>query len=372
MFCIHCGKQIEEGDRFCEFCGGLQEIAPEVTAAQAVQPQVVVQPQAATQAVQPQVVVTPQAQAVQPQVVVTPQGQVVQPQATAQPQPQVVYVQQAAIPQPAAPQPAQNAAQPAKKKPPVALFVILGILLTIGLIIGIIILIIALTVAKIGKETKGKIDKIKNIDAQTILEDNGFNQFYEEDSTGRKEKDSQTSVIPESGTGQTGQTTDIEQGLEGGGDIGQYGIPGVSWDSVGRPELSDFDWRSGADSRYSDPNVEWLDASQYEGDWKGMIIYSADGSEEIVNFAITVTPEDVTLLADWYMVHIGGNELLPEEDIDDTVFKGYEYGSGIHVESNNNAVIEIDEFWQIGGKQYGKGVLKLQGSADSEVYLVRP
>ncbi|MBR3039619.1 MAG: hypothetical protein IKI20_03045 [Lachnospiraceae bacterium] len=42
-----------------------------------------------------------------------------------------------------------------------------------------------------------------------------------------------------------------------------------------------------------------------------------------------------------------------------------------HVEGGN-AVIEINEFWEIDGVQYARGVEKLQGAADSEVYLIRP
>ena len=384
MFCIHCGKPIEEGDRFCEFCGGLQEIAPEqTTPATESQPQAVA-PQ--SQAVAPQ----PQAAAPQPQVVYTaqPQAQAVytaQPQAqtvyTAQPQasatqPQYVYIQQPA-PQMVT-QPAPKAVKPAKKKPPVALFVILGILLTIGIIAAIIIAVVVFGAVQAGKFAKEKISEYGKTQMESFMDENGIVPVPSGEGNTGKDTESGNTKETTGGQDETGGQNgngDIEQGLEGGGDIEQ-GLEGggdinSSWDHVERPQLSDFDWRSSADSRYSNPNVKWLDASQYQGNWKGMIIYTADGTEELVNFDIAISTENVTLIADWYMVHIGGNELMPEEDMADTTFTGYEYGNGIHVETAN-AVIEIDEFWEIDGKQYGKGTLKIQGSSDNEVYLIRP
>lgn len=329
MFCIHCGKQIEEGDRFCEFCGKIQEIAPETGT-------------------------------------VPGAGQTEVQQAAVQPQ--TVYVQQPEVQvtvQPAAAQPAGAVGvAPKKKKPPVALFIILGILFFAGLAIAIaVIIFVAIMGSKI-KDARQKLERIQNIDPNTVLEENGFYEFYE-DSSGQTEKESEEkpSVSEEESEG-----SDIEQGVEVGPEAEEDVL---RWEGVDRPELYDFDWRDDADFRYSDSNVKWLDASQYQGEWKGMIIYSSDGSEELVNFDLEITPDEATMVADWYMVHIGGNELMPEEDIDDTVFTGYEFGNGIHVESQN-ATIEINEFWELDGTQYGIGRLILQGSKDNEVFLIRP
>ena len=344
MFCIHCGKQINEGDRFCEFCGGQQAIAPEPAA----QPQPAAQP--VQQAVQPQAVQT------QPQVVYT-----TQPQATAaQPQPQVIYVQQPV--QQATPEPVPA---PKKKKPPIALFVILGVLLTFGIIAAIIIAIVVFGAVKVGKVAKEKVADYGKTQMESYMEDNGFvPKAFESDNS---EKDT--------GSGKTEDSSQDENGDIGqfgdGEDIGQFGDNTMTWESLDNPTLDDFNWIKAADTIYSDSSVKWLDSSQYQGAWKGMIIYSADGSEELVNFNLDVNSQNVTLLADWYMVHIGGNEMLPEDDVDDVLFTGYEWGSGIHVEAGT-ATIEIEEFWEIGGSQYAKGVVKLENAADSEVWLVRP
>ena len=357
MFCIHCGKQINEGDRFCEFCGGQQAIAPEPAAqpqpaAQPVQP--AVQPQPAAQPVQP--AVQPQPQAVQPQqqVVYTTQPQ------TAGTQPQVVYVQQPV--QQAAPEPAPA---PKKKKPPIALFVILGVLLTFGIIAAIIIAIVVFGVVKVGKVAKEKVADYGKTQMESYMEDNGFVPKASESDNSEKD----------TGSGKTEDSSQDENGDIGqfgdGEDIGQFGDNTMTWESLDNPTLDDFNWIKAADTIYSDSSVKWLDSSQYQGAWKGMIIYSADGSEELVNFNLDVNSQNVTLLADWYMVHIGGNEMLPEDDVDDVLFTGYEWGSGIHVEAGT-ATIEIEEFWEIGGSQYAKGVIKLENAADSEVWLVRP
>ncbi len=347
MFCIHCGKQINEGDRFCEFCGGQQAIAPEPAA----------QPQPAAQPVQPAVqpqAVQPQAVQTQPQVVYTTQPQ------TAGTQPQVVYVQQPA--QQAAPEPAPA---PKKKKPPIALFVILGVLLTFGIIAAIIIAIVVFGAVKVGKVAKEKVADYGKTQMESYMEDNGFVPKASESDNFEKD----------TGSGKTEDSSQDENGDIGqfgdGEDIGQFGDNTMTWESLDNPTLDDFNWIKAADTIYSDSSVKWLDSSQYQGAWKGMIIYSADGSEELVNFNLDVNSQNVTLLADWYMVHIGGNEMLPEDDVDDVLFTGYEWGNGIHVEAGT-ATIEIEEFWEIGGSQYAKGVVKLENAADSEVWLVRP
>ena len=346
MFCIYCGKQINEGDRFCEFCGGQQAIAPEPAA----------QPQPAAQPVQQ--VVQPQAVQTQAQVVYT-----TQPQATAaQPQPQVIYVQQPV--QQATPEPAPA---PKKKKPPIALFVILGVLLTIGIIAAIIIAIVVFGAVKVGKVAKEKINDYGKTQMESYMEDNGFTPKTSESDNSEKDTGSGNT---EDTTGGKDENGDIGQ-FGDGGDIGQFGDNTMTWESLDNPTLDDFNWIKAADTIYSDSSVKWLDSSQYQGAWKGMIIYSADGSEELVNFNLDVNSQNVTLLADWYMVHIGGNEMLPEDDVDDVLFTGYEWGSGIHVEAGT-ATIEIEEFWEIGGSQYAKGVVKLENAADSEVWLVRP
>ena len=360
MFCSQCGKQIDDGVKFCEFCGAMQAVAPSAGQPQAVQPQPAVQPQAA---VQPQVV-KPQP-TVQPQQV-QPQGAAVyttvQPQV--QPQPQVVYVQQGVQPQ-AAPQPAQSA--PKKKKPPVALFVILGILLSLALIAVIVIVIVVVIGVNVGKYAKDKVSDYANTQIESLKEDvmDEFDPFSEDVIS-----DFGT-ITPGDGT-ESGKKEDGPSGEDigqyGDGDIGQFDGGPVSWDGVGRPSFDDFSWYAAGELGNSD-GVTWLDASEYQGRWKGLILYPS-GDEELVNFDIEITPDKVTLLADWYMVQIGGNELMPEEDMEDTLFTGYEWGNGIHVEGT--ATVEINEFWERGGTQYGMGTMVTADGSVSDILLVRP
>ena len=348
MFCFQCGNQIGDGDRFCEFCGALQDIAPEVTQDAAVQTVYYVQ--------QPQQAV-PQYQQVQPQQA-APQYQQVVPGQTVVAQPAVQYQQL---------QPAPEAQAQKKKKPPIALFIIGGIVLFLALIAIIVVIIIAVIAAKAGKVVKEKVSDYGKTQMESVLNDSGLGGLGSLEDGNDKDSGKTGIEIPGITDDNGGTGNDVQPG---DGDIGQFGNNTMTWDSIGRPSLDDFSWYYAGQYDYYD-GVNWLDASQYQGAWKGMIIYTADGSEELVNFDINITPQNVTLLADWYMVHIGGNELLPEEDMDDTLFTGYEWGNGIHVETET-ATIEIDEFWEMGGTQYGKGTLKLAGSGDNVVLLVRP
>lgn len=377
MFCMQCGNKIEDGDRFCEFCGALQEVAPQVTqSAPEVQPQAAAETQAVVQPqaeVQPQVVAQPQPQVVQPQAVVQPQPQVVQPQMAAQPQPQVIYVQQP-VPQ-AAPQPAP-APQPKKKKPPIALFVILGILLTLGLIVLVVVIIVVSVAIKAGKEIKGKVSDYGKTQMESIIDDavDEFDPFAEFTDTSKDTTTGKDTVkLPDNDTEGGKETDPAGNTVEPDGDIGQFGTNTANWDSVGRPVLADFTWYYNGEYDYRE-GVTWLDSSEYQGKWKGMIIYSADGSEELVNFDLNINPDNATLLTDWYMLNSSGNEIIPEEDMEDTLFVGYEWGSGILVEmeGNSSAQIQIDEFWERGGTQYGFGTLAIPGSDNNRVLLVRP
>ena len=327
MFCIKCGKQIE-GSRFCPFCG-----AEQVSAAQP------------AQGVQ-------QTGAVPPQGTVPPQG-VAQPQSAVQPQ--VVYVAQ---PQPA-PQPAKEA--PKKKKFPVALLVI-GIIAAVLLFLLVIVIVVIILIAVIGGKAIGNIfgnsggggssntvisSLIDELDLEgNDYDQNGFPNAYDGDGYDNV---------------YNGNITDIPQGIDPGqGYIGYY---------VGEPSLSDFDWYDTyRETKYPSGDVRWLDSSEYVGQWKGYIRYS-ESQEELTYMSIAITPEYASLLVDWYAMS-DGYALEPETDMEDTPYFGYEWGAGIHVEGTG--IIELTEFWEEGGRQYGVGTLTTATGTTYEIALVRP
>ena len=322
MFCIKCGKQIE-GARFCPFCG-----AEQITAAQ---PQQAVQPGAAVQ------------------------PQPVQPQPGVQPQPQVVYVAQ---PQPA-PQPVKEA--PKKKKFPVALLVI-GIIAAVLLFLLVIVIVVIIIIAVIGGKAVSSIvnspgggssnSVIGSLVNELNSEGFDYNNFFDGDGYDNNGYDYD---------GYDYDGYDFSQG---------YDIPqGLSGNYVGEPTLGDFAWFENArDTGFDTDGAKWLDGSDITGNWKGYIRYD-DSQKELTYMTIAITPQEATLLIDWYR-YSDGYALDPLEDMEDTYLTGYEWGNGILVDGEFK--VEMDQFWEKDGIQYGSGILTAYDGSRYEVAMMRP
>lgn len=146
--------------------------------------------------------------------------------------------------------------------------------------------------------------------------------------------------------------------------------------STDRPKMSEFKWwyDDGVLQNGIPEGVRWLNASEYQGSWKGFIVYDVEKKynsymEELVNFDVEVTTKGVTLTVDWYMSRIDG-ETVDEENMADSTFTGYEYGEGIYVTDAGN--ITIDNFYELDGKQYAIGHLTAQDGTEAEIAMMRP
>ncbi|MBP3241021.1 MAG: zinc ribbon domain-containing protein [Oribacterium sp.] len=146
--------------------------------------------------------------------------------------------------------------------------------------------------------------------------------------------------------------------------------------STDRPKMSEFKWwyDDGVLQNGIPEEVRWLNASEYQGSWKGFIVYDVEKKynsymEELVNFDVEVTTKGVTLTVDWYMSRIDG-ETVDEENMADSTFTGYEYGEGIYVTDAGN--ITIDNFYELDGKQYAIGHLTAQDGTEAEIAMMRP
>ena len=146
--------------------------------------------------------------------------------------------------------------------------------------------------------------------------------------------------------------------------------------STDRPKMSEFKWwyDNGVLQNGIPEGVRWLNASEYQGSWKGFIVYDVEKKynsymEELVNFDVEVTTKGVTLTVDWYMSRIDG-ETVDEENMADSTFTGYEYGEGIYVTDAGN--ITIDNFYELDGKQYAIGHLTAQDGTEAEIAMMRP
>ena len=140
--------------------------------------------------------------------------------------------------------------------------------------------------------------------------------------------------------------------------------------------MSEFKWwyDDGVLQNGIPDGVRWLNASEYQGSWKGFIVYDVEKKynsymEELVNFDVEVTTKGVTLTVDWYMSRIEG-ETINDENMEDSVFTGYEYGEGIYVTESGN--ITIDNFYELDGKQYAIGHLSAPDGTEAEIAMMRP
>ena len=149
---------------------------------------------------------------------------------------------------------------------------------------------------------------------------------------------------------------DIPQGLEGG-DVPQGGISVPYSGSPGRPSLTDFDWIG----QPAPTGARYLDSYEWLGEWKGMFLYD-ESTRDLVNVLIDIGQSgDILLTVDWYQLAINGEPPSDETGYEDTVYSGYEWGAGIRV--TGTGVLDIDEFYAVGGTQYATGTLTVDGRA---------
>ena len=171
--------------------------------------------------------------------------------------------------------------------------------------------------------------------------------------------------------------TDYPQGLIGGYDPSEDASQLYSTSE--RPSLSEFEWCCGQFGfvRGAPGNAELLsDVKDYNGGWKAMIIYDPDDPDgiftrEFDNVIITVDDNHlVQVVIDWYLLAPDFSEISYLDDVADSVFNGSVTNTGIS--ANGPALISLDNFWTLDGKQYATGSLTGEDGISAYLALVRP
>ncbi|ETP73279.1 hypothetical protein UYO_0745 [Lachnospiraceae bacterium JC7] len=120
--------------------------------------------------------------------------------------------------------------------------------------------------------------------------------------------------------------------------------------------------------------VRWLDSSEYQGSWKGYVLFPPQFGdtttvEELINVDIRVTSQYVLLTWDPYMSHMDG-QTYDDQYMEDRSYTGYEWGNGIYVTVGGN--ITIDEFYEYDDVQYALGSIVVPSGETGYLALVRP
>ena len=343
MFCRNCGQQINEGASFCSNCG--EKIM-----------------KSDSQAKQP---VTPAS----PETITPPQNR--QPY-QAPPTPQPGYAQQPYQ----NPQFRQNAApvyaappQPPQARSNTALLIVIIVLLLILVLIGGILLFI-----KPGylRQHDGGNHGLLTLNSTT--EPAQTASAPESEITQAASAAAPVTQPPET---ESADSIDFPQGLIGG----NYNPMEEPWalSTSERPRFEEFEWCYGQFGfvRQAPENAELIsDVQVYNGGWKALIIYNPDDpngifTRELDNISISVDQNHtVQLTVDWYLMAPDYSEITNEEDMEDTVFTGAVTNTGISV--NGPALINIDNFWHDGERQYATGTITPQNGVTGYLAMVRP
>ena len=335
MFCRNCGQQINEGASFCSNCG--EKIVKSSTQAN---------PSANQQT----------GSQIPPRAVPNPQ-----PQYPQQPYQNPQFRQGAA--------PAYTAVQPPQARSNTALLIVIIVLLLILVLIGGILLFI-----KPGylRQNDGGNHGLLTLNstaepAQTV-------SVPESEITQDASSAATVTQPPEEGAI---VMSDYPQDLIGG----NYDPMEEPWalSTSERPRFEEFEWCYGQFGfvRQAPENAALIsDVQVYNGGWKAMIIYNPDDpngifTRELDNISVSVDQNHaVQLTVDWYLMAPDYSEMTNEEDMADTVFTGAVTNTGISV--NGPALINIDNFWHDGERQYATGTITPQNGVTGYLAMVRP
>lgn len=385
-FCTNCGSPLEEGAVFCDMCGSKLDEQP---VAQPARPaQTYASPAQATQPelhpVEPYV---PPAAAAQPtqQFAQVPQATQQYPQVTQQ-YPQIT--QQYAPYQPAQPpyqqnQPyAQNEGAPQNKKKRLIIgLAIAGVMLALALTLFFVLTVPMMdphkddplptnneeTVDGSDKSTDSKNGKDEKDGEDKEEESTETSTEIEAQTEAEAETETQSETQPETETEPTTETQPetepeaqpvppVDTPTEPAKDL-----PYV--DSLGKPNASDFAWIS--DAMGGSLEGEFLSKDALLGKWKCEFIF--DGIWELVYVTID---EGGTVTVRPYQINYGEGWDDESGDAAYTFNGSFDinrvYGSG------ENGNIDIYQFVENHGTQYGVGTLTTKNGNSAEVYLVRP
>ena len=372
-FCTNCGNPLEEGAVFCDMCGSKLDEQPVAQSVQAYeQPPLTAQPELhPVQPYEPPVQVTQPTQ----QFTHVPQATQQYPQVTQQYAP---YQQPAQPPYQQNLPYAQNEGAPQNKKKGLIIgLAIAGVMLALALTLFFVLIVPMMdphkddplptnkeeTIAENDKSTETKDEK----DDKDGKDDTEASTETETQTETETETETQTETQPETETEPTTETqpeTEPDTQPEAPADTPAEPAKDLPYvDSLGKANASDFAWIS--DAMGGNLEGEYLAKDDTLGKWKCEFVF--DGIWELVYVTID---EDGKITVDPYQINYG--EGWDDESGDASYsFNGTfdinrVYGSG------ENGNIDIYQFVESHGTQYGVGTLTTKNGNSADVYLVRP
>ncbi len=341
MFCPKCGKQINDDDIFCTYCG--ETIVPD----------------------DPGTMLASDPAA----------DKIYSPQAN-QSQPAPSYAQH---PQPF-PQP-----YPVKKKKGGAAAIIITLSVLLAAAIGGIIFLIVSN--SYDDETDRASRKNSSI-AETTDAEEEDSSFATEATTTETGTSTQTTTTTEETTSVTTETTAVTtteitttEPPAPISDDSAAKAEAAAYSTQDRPTFAEFDWCYGQNGLIMSPpqGADLIDNYfATGGGWKSMLIYEdtegIGATREIDNIELFFNGNRVTLSVDWYYVEPPYSEAYYMDEGTVTQFSGAVNGSVIHTAADvNGSTVTIDlySFWRVDGKQYALGTLYLPDGTSNYLALVR-
>ncbi|MBQ8921279.1 MAG: hypothetical protein IJ060_03840 [Oscillospiraceae bacterium] len=248
---------------------------------------------------------------------------------------QPVPVQQPQYAQPAPVQP-PAAQSPQKSRAPIVVIIIL-LLVIVGLVIGIIYL---RRTGKGGGEGSSRTEHSSTEPASSASDATTATPVQTADQT--------ESVPPEQ--------------------FNPDGYPANS--TFDRPTIDEMMWVANAREAGVPAGAAYLDfGSACLGGWKCRMFFD-ESTTMLLNVIIGDGGDTVRVNLDWYLTWFNGEEPINDEDLDDGILDGYEWGAGIYAEGDGK--LTIDTFYQIGDYQYAVGSYTSPTGMTATVGMMRP
>ena len=90
----------------------------------------------------------------------------------------------------------------------------------------------------------------------------------------------------------------------------------------------------------------------------------------LLNVIIGDGGDSIRVNLDWYLTWFNGEQPINDEDMDDGILNGYEWGAGIH--ADGDGTLDIDTFYRIGDYEYAIGTYTSATGMTAKVGMMRP
>ncbi|MBR3630936.1 MAG: hypothetical protein IKN55_10785, partial [Oscillospiraceae bacterium] len=155
---------------------------------------------------------------------------------------------------------------------------------------------------------------------------------------------------------------------EEGGELNGDGFPAIS--TFAHPTIDEMKWVANAAEAGAPAGAEYIDFGKAcTGAWKCRLYYN-ESTTQLTNVVISDVDGEIRVNLIWYLLWYNGEEPINEEDTENSIFTGYEWGSGIQTTGPGN--FTIDYFYQIGQYQYAVGTFTAPSGEQATVGMMRP